>query len=83
VSASEKHDVTVLKERLLKELEELKEKYGFEVEFFAGDGAYDDKDVHGFVEYKLGAKSLIRVRVIKGVDKIGIEEEGFSAFEAP
>jgi len=35
----EKHDVTVLKERLLNELEELKERYDFEIKFSAGDGA--------------------------------------------
>jgi len=32
-------NVTVLKERLLNELEELKERYDFEIEFSAGDGA--------------------------------------------
>ena len=83
VSTSEKHDVTVLKERLLKELEELKEKYGFEVEFFAGDGAYDDKDVHGFVEYKLGAKSLIRVRVIKGSIRSALRKRVFQRLKRP
>ena len=62
---------------------ELKEKYGFEIEFFTGDGAYDNKDVHGFVEYRLGAKSLIRVRVIKRSDKVFIEEEVFQRLKHP
>jgi len=44
---------------------ELKEKYGFEIEFFTEDGACDEEDVQGFVEYKLGAESPIRVRMIK------------------
>mgnify|MGYP000624976106 CR=1 FL=1 len=62
---------------------ELKEKYGFEIEFFTEDGACDEEDVQGFVEYKLGAESPIRVRMIKRSNRVFIEEGSFQRLKHP
>lgn len=63
---SKRHDVTVLKKKFLRKRKVLKEIHKLKFEFLAGDAAYDDYDVHWFVENELEAKSLIKVRAIKG-----------------